>query len=47
MIGFTFSAFLAYLGYPWLSLAGIITSIGVISSQFLGQKQEKNITNNK
>ncbi|EMC5234714.1 hypothetical protein VIZ45_001875, partial [Campylobacter coli] len=37
IIGFIFSAFLAYLDYPWLSLAGIVTSIGVISSQFLGQ----------
>lgn len=42
LIGFIFSAFLAYLDYPWLSLAGIVTSIGVISSQFLGQKQDKN-----
>ncbi|HEB9303921.1 TPA: hypothetical protein RZK13_000085 [Campylobacter coli] len=42
LIGFIFSAFLAYLGYPWLSLAGIVTSIGVISSQFLGQKRDKN-----
>lgn len=42
VIGFIFSAFLAYLDYPWLSLAGIVTSIGVISSQFLGQKRDKN-----
>ncbi|HEF3809948.1 TPA: hypothetical protein R8J12_001749 [Campylobacter jejuni] len=42
IIGFIFSAFLAYLDYPWLSLAGIVTSIGVISSQFLGQKRDKN-----
>ncbi len=42
LIGFIFSAFLAYLDYPWLSLAGIVTSIGVISSQFLGQKRDKN-----
>ncbi|EAK3706111.1 hypothetical protein B6H63_00470 [Campylobacter coli] len=42
LIGFIFSAFLAYLDHPWLSLAGIVTSIGVISSQFLGQKRDKN-----
>ena len=47
LLGFIFSAFLAYLDYPWLSFAGIITSIGVISSQFLGQKQNKNIINDK
>ncbi|ELK3838736.1 hypothetical protein Q7F97_000092 [Campylobacter coli] len=42
LIGFIFGAFLAYLDYPWLSLAAIVTSIGVISSQFLGQKRDKN-----
>lgn len=41
LMGLVFSGFLAYLGNPWLSFGGIVTSMGVISSQFLGQKQEK------
>ncbi|AJC86328.1 hypothetical protein [Campylobacter sp. RM16704] len=41
LIGFIFGFTLAYLKYPWLSFAGIVTSIGVVASQFLWQKQEK------
>ncbi|EFO9448509.1 hypothetical protein ACS0H5_000015 [Campylobacter lari] len=45
LIGFILGFALAYLKYPWLSFAGFVTSIGVVASQFLWQKQEKN--NNK
>lgn len=45
--GFIVSAFLAYIGHTWLSLATIITSLGVITAQFLDKDSTKTDKNQK